>query len=46
MFKQLKNLEEYKNVGSTWVNGFCLKIMDINSATIDLKDFAYGVMMA
>jgi hypothetical protein len=27
------------------VNDFCLKVMEVTTATLDLKDFKYGLLM-
>jgi len=41
----LLNLELKFIVTTTMVNDFVLKTMEMNSATLDFKDFYYGILM-
>lgn len=50
MYKLFNNIKEFKDkskgrVGSSWVNDFCLKTLEIETATLNRKDFAYGILM-
>ena len=42
--KKIENLETTIPVTTSMVNDFFLKSMEINSATIDLKEFTYSIL--
>jgi len=41
----LKNLDVKVKPTTTMVNDFVLKAMELNTASLDIKDFTYGVLM-
>lgn len=44
LFKATKNLQSPFPVTTSMTNDFILKTMEISSATIDLREFSYGMM--
>ena len=45
IFKKIKNLKTVFPVRTTMTNDFVIKTMEINTATLDIKDFTYGILM-
>jgi len=45
IYDGMKNMKTAFPVTTTMVNDFVIKTMETNTASLDIKDFTYGILM-